>query len=481
MVIDILLGLVILIVCLGLGELVLISIYGKNRPSKIFQRLLPACCIFIMAFYILGKVGLASFWLVCLIMAITVSSLVLNMMHIHKNLTSPLGRIAYGIGRNSNEVITATKEVTRAGKSLAEGAASQSAAVEESSASLEEMTTMTRQNADNAHQSKIIARKARQIVHDVNEHMLQMTEAITEITKSSEETSRILKTIDAIAFQTNLLALNAAVEAARAGEAGAGFAVVANEVRNLAMRSAEAAKNTGILIENTAKSVKKGNELTLRTRDAFKKNIEFTDRISVLIDEIAAASAEQADGLDQVNKAVADMDKVSQQTATKADGLAVSAQKINKQAEDIHGFTDQMVKFFGTKNKGTIKESKAMLKKAVKYLRENGRERALDEFSNIRGNFIDRDLYVSAYYFDGKVAAHGYNALYKFVGKDVGSFKDAVGKLFLVQMVDMAKRSKSGSLDYGIMHPVTKKVETKRAFFETCGDVVIAVSVGVDS
>ena len=156
---------------------------------------------------------------------------------------------------------------------------------------------MTSQNADNARQAKTMMGEAQQIVESVNQHMGQMAGAIGEITKSSEETGKIIKTIDEIAFQTNLLALNAAVEAARAGEAGAGFAVVADEVRNLAMRASEAAKNTSALIENTIKAVKKGNELTLATQEAFKRNVGISGKIGKLIDEIAAASQEQAQGV----------------------------------------------------------------------------------------------------------------------------------------------------------------------------------------
>ena len=129
-----------------------------------------------------------------------------------------------------------------------------------------------------------------------------MTKAIEEVNRSSEETGKIIKTIDEIAFQTNLLALNAAVEAARAGEAGAGFAVVADEVRSLAMRAAEAAKNTSVLIQNTRKAVKNGDELTHLTQDAFKENVDISAKISHLVDEISAASKEQSQGIDQVSR-----------------------------------------------------------------------------------------------------------------------------------------------------------------------------------
>ena len=194
---------------------------------------------------------------------------------------------------------------------------------------------MTKQNADNASQARAMMQEAGHIVEKVNRHMDDMAKAIAEITKSSEETGKIIKTIDEIAFQTNLLALNAAVEAARAGEAGAGFAVVADEVRNLAMRSAEAAKNTSELIENTMKAVKNGNELTSSTQEAFKDNIASSTKISQLVDEIATASQEQAHGIAQINRAVAEMDKVVQQAAYNAESSAAAAESMNTEVNQL--------------------------------------------------------------------------------------------------------------------------------------------------
>ena len=185
---------------------------------------------------------------------------------------------------------------------------------------------MTKQSADNANQAKAMMNEAKTVFQGANTQMTNLAEAIGQITRSSEETGKIIKTIDEIAFQTNLLALNAAVEAARAGEAGAGFAVVADEVRNLALRAAEAARNTSELIEKTIKAVKNGNEMTASTQEAFRANAEHSGKISQLEDEIATASEEQAHGIQQVNTAVAEMDKGTQQTAATAEeayGLAL--------------------------------------------------------------------------------------------------------------------------------------------------------------
>ncbi|MCL5808802.1 MAG: methyl-accepting chemotaxis protein [Deltaproteobacteria bacterium] len=260
---------------------------------------------------------------------------ILLMWGISRGVTKPLRTVIEGLIKASNQVSSAAAQVSSSSQSLAEGTAEQASSLEETSSSLEEMSSMTKQNADHANQAKAMMTDASQIVEKVNRHMTDMAGAVGEITRSSEETGKIIKTIDEIAFQTNLLALNAAVEAARAGEAGAGFAVVADEVRNLAMRASDAAKNTSNLIENTIKAVRKGNELTNATQEAFKENATISKRIAQLVDEIATASEEQANGINQVNTAVTEMDKVTQSTAASAEESAAASEELNAQAEQM--------------------------------------------------------------------------------------------------------------------------------------------------
>jgi methyl-accepting chemotaxis protein len=173
--------------------------------------------------------------------------------------------------------------------------------------------------------------------------MDELTHSMAEIAKSSEETSKIIKTIDEIAFQTNLLALNAAVEAARAGEAGAGFAVVADEVRNLAMRAAEAAKNTANLIEDTVKKVQGGSSLVDSANEAFTRVSENASKVGGLIAEIAAASSEQAQGIEQVNTAVTEMDQVTQSNAASAEESASASEEMSAQAEQMRSMVGELV------------------------------------------------------------------------------------------------------------------------------------------
>lgn len=215
-------------------------------------------------------------------------------------------------------------EISMTAQNLAEGAGEQAASLEETSSSLEELSSMTRQNANNSNEANTMMISVKKVVGEADRSMSELTGAMKEISTASDETSKIVKTIDEIAFQTNLLALNAAVEAARAGESGAGFAVVAEEVRNLAMRSADAAKNTSVLIEGTIKKVKEGSELVVRTNNNFKEVFETVGKVAELIGEVSAASQEQAQGINQINIAVAEMDKVTQQNAAAAEELASS-------------------------------------------------------------------------------------------------------------------------------------------------------------
>jgi methyl-accepting chemotaxis protein len=267
--------------------------------------------------------------------------------YISLSITKMLNRVIDGLREGSEQVAAAAAQVSSSSQSLAGGSSEQAASIEETTSSLEEISSMTRQNADHAQQANSLMSQTKQVVATANDSMQQLTVSMGEISKASEETSKIVKTIDEIAFQTNLLALNAAVEAARAGEAGAGFAVVADEVRNLAMRAAEAAKNTSNLIEGTVKKVKDGTEVVARTNEAFQQVAGSSAKAADLVAEIAAASKEQSQGISQINTAVTEMDKLTQQNAANAEESASASEELSSQAEQMQGMVGELVAVVG--------------------------------------------------------------------------------------------------------------------------------------
>ncbi len=262
---------------------------------------------------------------------------------IARGIAKPMDRIAQGLNAGADQVAAAAGQVSSTSQALAEGASEQAASVEETSASLEESSAMVKQNALNAKEAETTVKRTSVSIEESDKAMGELQKSMRSISASSEETRKIIKTIDEIAFQTNLLALNAAVEAARAGEAGAGFAVVADEVRNLAMRAADAAKNTAQIIEDTVKRVDEGAGLVERLTASFRQVGLDSAKVRDLIVEIAAASDEQNQGLEQISQAMNQMDKVTQQNAASAEESASASEELSAQAEQMKDMVTELV------------------------------------------------------------------------------------------------------------------------------------------
>ncbi len=264
-----------------------------------------------------------------------------------RKMIKPISKSITTLTDSADKVANLSNQVTVASHHLAEGTVAQASALEETSASLEEMAAMTKQNADNSNQANNLMQEAKRTIEVTNVTINEMTASMDQISKASEKTQKIIKTIDEIAFQTNLLALNAAIEAAKAGEAGAGFAVVAEEVRRLAARAAEAAKTTSELIEVTVKEITGGADLVEKSNKSFSNVATSANTVSELVVEITAASQEQSQGIEQINRSAAEVDALTQRAAASSDQSSQAAEQMNAQAIQLKDVVEQLSELVG--------------------------------------------------------------------------------------------------------------------------------------
>jgi len=284
-------------------------------------------------------------WIVGVVLAITLTIGVV-VAFVVRSINNSLRRAVDELSEGAGQVASAASQISSSSQSLAQGASEQAASLEETSASSEEINSMARKNAENSQSANTLVTQSQQKFTETNRSLETMVVAMADIKNSSDKVAKIIKVIDEIAFQTNILALNAAVEAARAGEAGMGFAVVADEVRNLAQRCAQAAKDTAALIEESIVKSNDGKIKVDQVAVAIRTITEESATVKTLVDEVSLGSLEQTRGIEQIAKALTQMEQVTQQSAANSEESAASAEELTAQAStlmDVIGLLNAMV------------------------------------------------------------------------------------------------------------------------------------------
>jgi methyl-accepting chemotaxis protein len=388
---------------------------------------------------------------------------------LHARMFGIVSRVRTG----TSTVAATSSQMGRDNNALSERTEHQASSLQQTAASMEEFTATVRQAADHAQNANALVVAASGRAAHGGEIMTQVVHNMSGIRESSRSIVDIIAVIDGIAFQTNILALNAAVEAARAGEQGRGFAVVASEVRVLAQRSAAAAKEIKALIGTSVDKVDSGGRLVDEAGRAMQEIVASVQQIAALMAQISTASREQSDGIESVNEAITEIERATQRNAALVEGAGRTATTLNAQAlalmRAVSGFE------LGAREYGNAQEATAMVREATAFYRANGKQALVGDVNKLsEGRFVDRDLYLLVLGADGAFLAHGTNR--RFIGTGL-EIRDADGRLFMQEMLQMTGTRSEGWIDYKWPHPVTGEVQQKSTYFQKVGDLILGCGI----
>ena len=405
-------------------------------------------------------------------------------------------RMIANVSSHAMTVAEAAHQFSDQAGEVARGSQEQSQAAMSTAASVEEMAASIHTVADHTAEAEIVSNETSEIskhgegvvlqasseMHRLDTSVKETAVRISGLGQRSNEISGIVKVIRDIADQTNLLALNAAIEAARAGEQGRGFAVVADEVRKLAERTSNATLEIGEMIlsiqnetktavvsmESGASQVQAGVDLALQAGDSLKRINEGSQKMVGMVHDIAAAIKEQSTASEEIASHVIRISQMSEENSGYVDKMLAEAKQLDQIAESLKKSISQFVG-------GTANEAKNFVEKAVQYYHAQGRNKAFSTFSDPTGEFVQRDMYIFVYSLDGRVLAHGGNA--SLIGKDMRDSRDANGKLFIQDRIQLAMTKGLGWQDYQFVNPDSGQVEQKTSFIQKVDDFVIGCGV----
>jgi methyl-accepting chemotaxis protein len=392
-----------------------------------------------------------------------------ELLHSLSHMNDSLLGIVSGVRAGSDQINGVSTRLASSSADLSARIESQAGSLEETASAIEELTSIVGQNADNAKQANELVTEASERAVKGGHIVDQVVDTMEEIKRSSQRIVDIIAVIDGIAFQTNILALNAAVEAARAGEQGRGFAVVAAEVRTLAQRSGAAAKEIKQLIDDSVKSVKRGDQFVLDAGKAMGEIVRSVNHVATIIGEISTASQEQRVGIEQVNQSIIQMEELMQKIALQVEEDATAAAGMQEQSAILA----RAVSAF--KLEQNRSEAIAMVEKAVAHIRSVGKDQAFADFTKPEPAFRNRDLYVSVIDKRGTTIAHGDSK--KNIGKATYDLKDARGKYFIRAFIETACAKGNGWVDYSWINPVTGVVEEKTTYVQLVDDVIVGCGI----